>query len=181
MEDIKHNHHKDLKDGRWRLKRQKVVAKAMFKCSECGSGGVLDVHHLYYVKGKRLWEYPYKALVVLCRDCHIKWHKTHQLEYREEIWSKHKDYQAPANRKIYYVTKKGKSVRKEVPYKKVKRSKIAQPQALSPLEKRKQKIRKKKQLHIPGKLIRPDGVIIDTSLLTKEELRVFMKKYKIVV
>src|SRR4030042_6805389 len=177
---MKHTHNEDLKEERWRLKRQKMVSKAMFKCSKCDSGGVLEVHHLYYIKGKRLWQYPDKALIVLCKDCHTKWHEKYHLEYREEIWSEHKDYQAPENYKIYFVTKGGKSVRHEVPYKKEKRLRIVQPQPVSPLERYKQKIKKKKRPFIPKQLIRPDGVILDTNILTSEQLRVFMKKYEVI-
>ncbi len=34
----------------------------------------LNVHHKYYVYGKKPWEYEEKALVTLCEDCHQKRH-----------------------------------------------------------------------------------------------------------
>jgi hypothetical protein len=41
----------------------------------------LNVHHHYYTKGKRPWEYPDDALETLCRDCHIEVHKTKVIPY----------------------------------------------------------------------------------------------------
>ena len=34
----------------------------------------LNVHHSYYIRGKKPWEYPDDALVTLCEDCHKKRH-----------------------------------------------------------------------------------------------------------
>jgi len=34
----------------------------------------LNVHHNYYIRGKKPWEYPDDALVTLCEDCHKKRH-----------------------------------------------------------------------------------------------------------
>lgn len=35
----------------------------------------LNIHHKYYVEGKKPWEYPNDALVTLCEDCHQKIHE----------------------------------------------------------------------------------------------------------
>jgi len=35
----------------------------------------LNVHHTYYIKGHKPWEYENDALVTLCEDCHKKRHK----------------------------------------------------------------------------------------------------------
>ena len=35
----------------------------------------LNVHHTYYVKGHKPWEYENDALVTLCEDCHKKRHE----------------------------------------------------------------------------------------------------------
>ena len=131
----------ELKDTRWYSKRVVIIAKANYKCQECGSNGKLDVHHLYYIKGKKVWQYPNKALVALCRECHTKWHEQHRLEYREEVWSNLVEYQPPKNRKIYFVKKGKKSVKKEVPYKKHKKIGCA-THPLTSLEKAKRRIRK---------------------------------------
>lgn len=36
----------------------------------------LNIHHLYYVKNYKPWEYDDNALITLCADCHKKRHKT---------------------------------------------------------------------------------------------------------
>jgi hypothetical protein len=41
---------------------------------------MLNVHHRYYVKGRRPWEYPNFSLVTLCRDCHEDEH------FRDPAW-----------------------------------------------------------------------------------------------
>lgn len=42
-----------------------------FKCLDCGdSDNTLNVHHLYYVKDRILWDYPNHAMVTLCEPCH---------------------------------------------------------------------------------------------------------------
>lgn len=109
-------HYKDLQDVRWRKKRLAVIARANFKCQHCGvTDCAFDVHHLYYIKGKRLWQYPYKALLALCRQCHTKWHEQYRLEYRERVWGYNEPYEAPKHNKVYFVTKGKKSVRVEYP------------------------------------------------------------------
>jgi hypothetical protein len=138
----KNTYKQQLKDDRWYDKRLVIIAKADYKCQNCGYTGKLDVHHLYYIKGKKMWQYPNKALVALCRDCHTKWHENNRLEYREEVWSSLKEYQPPKNRKIYIVKKGGKSVYKERPYKKHKVIGCA-THPLTPLEKAKRRIRKR--------------------------------------
>lgn len=139
---------RELQDERWLLRRRSAIARVGSKCQECGKGGRLEVHHLYYVKGKRVWQYPYKALKVFCRSCHEKWHKYNRLEYREEIWSSLKEYQAPKKRKIYFVKKGGYSVQKEEPYKKVKK-----PYNPTPVLTKKQRLKvRRSKLKAQGKL-----------------------------
>ena len=36
----------------------------------------LNIHHKYYILGKKPWEYPDDTLVTLCEDCHKKRHQT---------------------------------------------------------------------------------------------------------
>lgn len=36
----------------------------------------LNIHHTYYVKGAKPWEYENDSLVTLCEDCHKKRHET---------------------------------------------------------------------------------------------------------
>lgn len=39
----------------------------------------LNIHHNYYIRGKKPWEYPNDALVTLCEDCHKKRHLTSKI------------------------------------------------------------------------------------------------------
>lgn len=60
-----------LENPRWQKKRLSVLEAAGFKCEQCGSADkTLHVHHLYYAKGKKPWEYPDCLLRCLCKDCH---------------------------------------------------------------------------------------------------------------
>lgn len=64
-----------LKDPKWQKKRLEVLERARWTCRQCRSGKItLHVHHLYYVKGVKPWDYPDGALVVLCEDCHKERH-----------------------------------------------------------------------------------------------------------
>ena len=38
----------------------------------------LNIHHKYYIKGKKPWEYDNDALITLCQDCHKLEHQTKQ-------------------------------------------------------------------------------------------------------
>lgn len=99
-----------LKDSRWKKKRSLIIKRDKFKCTECGCLDTLNVHHKYYVKGKKAWEYPNNALITLCEKCHTKWHEEHVIEVRDKIWCKNREYR---------VSKKVKKSRKRV--KKVER------------------------------------------------------------
>lgn len=43
------------------------------------SGGILQVHHKYYLKDKMIWEVPESALITLCRNCHQNEHKQNKI------------------------------------------------------------------------------------------------------
>ena len=59
------------KHPKWQEKRLKVMEMAGFECSDCGSNeDTLHVHHTYYEKNKKPWEYPIESLHCLCEDCH---------------------------------------------------------------------------------------------------------------
>ena len=36
----------------------------------------LNIHHKYYIRGKKPWQYDNSALVTLCEDCHKKRHES---------------------------------------------------------------------------------------------------------
>jgi len=55
----------------WQEKRLEIMQRADFKCEECGSKDkTLHVHHGYYERGKKPWEYPSSSLRCLCERCH---------------------------------------------------------------------------------------------------------------
>jgi len=63
-----------LKDPRWQRKRLEVMKAANFECCECGEGKkTLHVHHGYYEKDLKPWEYPDDSLHCLCEECHEKY------------------------------------------------------------------------------------------------------------
>lgn len=67
-----------LKDGRWQLKRSKIMERDKFSCRVCGSkaieGYTLNVHHINYKKGHTPWEYEDNELITLCEKCHQAHH-----------------------------------------------------------------------------------------------------------
>jgi hypothetical protein len=65
-----------LKHPKWQEARLRVLGRCGFKCEHCGSGEhTLHVHHAYYRKGAKPWEYPADALMALCESCHARMHQ----------------------------------------------------------------------------------------------------------
>lgn len=59
------------KDPRWQRKRLEVMERAQFACERCKTDAkTLNVHHGYYERGKKPWEYQSETLHCLCEDCH---------------------------------------------------------------------------------------------------------------
>lgn len=66
----------DLTDERWKQLSRNILRRDGAICQDCKSFiKPLQVHHLYYINGKRAWEYPPSALLTLCNDCHENRHK----------------------------------------------------------------------------------------------------------
>lgn len=62
------------------------MSKDGFKCVDCNDAGTtLAVHHLYYVAGRKCWEYPSFALVTLCKDCHRARHERNGREAEQMV------------------------------------------------------------------------------------------------
>ena len=61
-----------LKSRHWRKVRRKALAKARYRCTNCGSRVNLTVHHLTY---ERIGHEKLSDLVCLCWDCHKKIHR----------------------------------------------------------------------------------------------------------
>lgn len=59
-----------LRDPRWQQVRLRVMERAGFACERCGDMRTeLQIHHLWYERIDP-WEYPYSALLCVCRRCH---------------------------------------------------------------------------------------------------------------
>jgi endonuclease IV len=60
-----------LQHPSWQRVRLEVMQRAGFACEHCEADDKqLSVHHSYYEKGKKPWEYPTESLHCLCDDCH---------------------------------------------------------------------------------------------------------------
>jgi len=59
-----------LKDPRWKRKRRDLIIAAGCACEECGDKeSRLQIHHKYHDHSLAPWEYPHKAMCVLCSGC----------------------------------------------------------------------------------------------------------------
>ena len=66
-----------LRHPLWQKKRLEVLSLHNFRCQECHDDEVpLHVHHGYYEKGKKPWEYDTFTLHCLCEDCHLQFEET---------------------------------------------------------------------------------------------------------
>lgn len=62
---------KDYTDPRWQKVRLVIMERDLFACQCCGATDrELQVHHLAYEKGKRIWDAKPSDLLTLCRHCH---------------------------------------------------------------------------------------------------------------
>lgn len=60
-----------LRDPRWQRVQSEVRERDKYKCQMCGcTNSFLHVHHLYYEKGLKAWEYDKESLITLCESCH---------------------------------------------------------------------------------------------------------------
>ena len=60
-----------LKHPKWQKKRLLIMERDNFQCQMCGcENKSLNVHHFYYKKGVKPWQYSNEALITLCEDCH---------------------------------------------------------------------------------------------------------------
>ena len=64
-----------LRDPRWLAKREEILERDNWKCSDCGRKKddiTLQVHHIEYEKDIDPWDYPNENLITLCIECHFK-------------------------------------------------------------------------------------------------------------
>ncbi len=63
----------------WLAKRDEMFKKRGRECQKCSeTEKAIQLHHLYYVAGRKLWEYQDWAFQILCKDCHESLHKRKQ-------------------------------------------------------------------------------------------------------
>lgn len=61
-----------LRHPEWQKKRLRIMERDRFRCADCGdTETTLNVHHAYYTKGAKPWEYPDDSLRCLCERCHV--------------------------------------------------------------------------------------------------------------
>ena len=109
----KEEYNEQLKDPRWISKRKKILIRDKYKCKICKCSTELEVHHLYYVKGHKAWDYPNDVLVTWCSSCHKHWHNTHKIIVRDKVFSegRRKTFKSPLKPKR---SQKNKALRKRV-------------------------------------------------------------------
>lgn len=61
----------NYKKPQWQKKRLEILKRAGFKCERCGDAdSQLDVHHAWYIRDAKPWEYQDNVLFCFCRSCH---------------------------------------------------------------------------------------------------------------
>ena len=77
----------ERKDPRWQRKRLEIMKRDDFECVDCGSKDkTLNVHHAYYISGRKPWQYPKWSFSTLCWECHQERHEPSRDEDCEESW-----------------------------------------------------------------------------------------------
>lgn len=83
----KQNYAEFLKDPRWQKKRLEIMQRDNFTCQYCGATDKeLQVHHRFYLNGRKPWEYSNSALITLCDNCHAYAHLN--IEMKTDIGAK---------------------------------------------------------------------------------------------
>lgn len=80
----------DYNSFEWRLKAYQIKKRDKFKCQICPSNKSLEVHHITYINGLNIWDYPSNYLITLCSNCHISEHAAFDLigkNYTEALLS----------------------------------------------------------------------------------------------
>lgn len=62
----------EYRDVRWQKKRLEIMERDNFTCQSCGANEnvMLNVHHAYYEKGVKPWEYDNEMMITWCEECH---------------------------------------------------------------------------------------------------------------
>lgn len=60
-----------IRHPKWQKKRLEIMQRDDFKCQYCKSENkTLNVHHLCYISGLKIWEYDNELLITLCEKHH---------------------------------------------------------------------------------------------------------------
>lgn len=62
---------KQYRDPRWFELRKQRLSMDGYTCTGCGNIHGLEVHHVRYIRGRHIWDYPLWLLRTLCESCHI--------------------------------------------------------------------------------------------------------------
>ena len=69
-----------IKHPKWQKKRLEILKRDDFKCKYCKSEDkTLNVHHICYISGLKIWEYDNELLITLCEDHHDLIHDLHKV------------------------------------------------------------------------------------------------------
>lgn len=69
------NFYEQYKHPLWQKRRLERLKEAWFSCEQCNADDKeLHVHHVFYRKGAKIWEYGDDELRVLCSSCHEEEH-----------------------------------------------------------------------------------------------------------
>ncbi len=76
----------DLKNPLWQRKRLEIMERDQFQCQCCfDRKSHLVVHHKWYSKGFKAWEYENDCYVTLCKNCHEIFHSFYENEHNNYI------------------------------------------------------------------------------------------------
>lgn len=99
-----------LRDPRWIEKRNEILKRDKWKCTECGrDDGELNVHHKKYTGEP--WEAPNEDLTTLCLTCHIFIHidfdwSDHEEAVRIRLYNELKDeLNLPSYKELWKIKK----------------------------------------------------------------------------
>lgn len=73
----------EYSDVRWMKLRNAALERDGYKCQACKGVDRLQVHHVKYIKGGRIWDSPMKDLVTLCESCHKGIHEILKIHLRD--------------------------------------------------------------------------------------------------
>jgi len=83
------NYSDQLKSPKWQKKRLDILNLRGFKCEKCNcEENQLHVHHRFYLKNRKAWEYDNDVFQVFCHICHENEHKKEDQKKFEisDIW-----------------------------------------------------------------------------------------------